>query len=137
MATPIRESMARLFSSRGTWSMAKTKGSDEETLGQRLARLRKSRGITQVELAKLLGLGQSNVSDYERDVCRPNADMLIKIAESLSLSPDEILGFAPKGRVPEVISRRLIKRMIAIERLPKRDQQAIIRTIDAFLGRVR
>jgi len=37
------------------------------TFGQRLVRLRKERGCTQVELAERLGIIQSLISDFERD----------------------------------------------------------------------
>ena len=39
-------------------------------IGERIARLRKERGITQVEMAELLGLSQPVVSDYERGALR-------------------------------------------------------------------
>lgn len=112
-----------------------TKGKEKETLGHRLARLRKQHGTTQVELADKLGIGQSNVSDYERDICRPNADMVLRIAEALNLSTDELLGHRRAAGSGPAVSRRLMKRMLEIEKLPRRDQQAIIRTIDAFLAK--
>ena len=37
-----------------------------ETIGERLARIRKERGITQQEMAELLSTSQPIVSDYER-----------------------------------------------------------------------
>ncbi|OGR13845.1 MAG: hypothetical protein A2341_01495 [Deltaproteobacteria bacterium RIFOXYB12_FULL_58_9] len=105
----------------------------EESLGQRLARLRKWGGVTQVELAETIGVSQSNVSDYERDVCRPNSDMVLKIAQRLELSTDELLGHLAKGADKPIISRKLLKRVVEIEKLPRRDQDALLRTIDAFL----
>jgi transcriptional regulator with XRE-family HTH domain len=107
----------------------------EESLGRRLARLRKERGVTQVELAQAVDLAQSNVSDYERDVCRPNADMILKIATKLRVSTDELLGHRMNLKEGPVISRKLLRRVIEIEKLPRRDQQALLRTIDAFLAK--
>ena len=46
-----------------------------ETVGQRLARVRKERGYTQVELAKKIGITQTLVSDYETDRLRLSAEM--------------------------------------------------------------
>src|SRR5207247_2491036 len=43
-----------------------TAATPAETVGQRLARLRRERGLTQVELAERLGIAQPIVSDYER-----------------------------------------------------------------------
>ena len=115
--------------------MKKEKKEGQETIGRRLARLRKARGFTQVDLAAKLGLVQSNVSDYERDVCRPNADMILKIAVLLDVSTDELLGRRAPTKETPLASTRLLKRMVKIQNLPRRDQQAVIRTIDAFLSK--
>ena len=45
-----------------------------EPVGQRLARLRKERGFTQVDLAQKIGIIQSLVSDYETDRLRLTAE---------------------------------------------------------------
>jgi transcriptional regulator with XRE-family HTH domain len=60
------------------------------TLGKRIAALRKERGFTQVEIAKLLGISQAVVSNYEIGRVRPHPDVLIKLAELLQVSTDEI-----------------------------------------------
>jgi len=46
-----------------------------ETLGQRLARLRKEHGFTQVQLAEQIGIIQTLVSDYETDRLKLSAEM--------------------------------------------------------------
>lgn len=108
----------------------------EEPIGERLARLRKERGFTQVELAEKTGLIQVLVSDYERGKLRLNADTLIRFARALEVSADEILGLdvqpKPKG-APR--SRRIQRRLDALQKLPKRDQETVLRTIDAFLSK--
>jgi transcriptional regulator with XRE-family HTH domain len=104
-----------------------------ETQGQRIARIRRMRGITQVELARTLGIRQPNLSDYERDVYRPNSDFIVRLAGALNVSTDELLGHKVKKPAQPGLSRRLAKRMVLIESLPARDQQAIIRTIDTFI----
>jgi len=106
-----------------------------ESFGRRLARLRKERGITQVELAESAGISQPNISGYERDLVRPTVEMVIVIAKILKVSVDELL-LGEKKKTPEpIISRRLLKRVIRIQSLSKRDQQALLRTIDAFLAK--
>jgi len=104
-----------------------------ETLGKRIARLRKERAITQVELAAILGIAQPNVSDYERDESKPGPEAILKMAEAFKVSADELLGRKSPAVQTPVVSRKLMRRVIEIEKLPKRDQQALIRTIDAFL----
>ncbi|CAN5341530.1 hypothetical protein BH09MYX1_BH09MYX1_62210 [soil metagenome] len=109
---------------------------DGESFGPRLARLRKDRGFTQVELAEKSGLIQALISDYERDRLRPHADIIVRFALALGVSADELLGLrgeqAKKGVVK---SRRFLRRLELVDTLPKRDQDALLRTIDAFLTR--
>ena len=64
----------------------------KETLGQRIARLRKERGYTQIELAKKIGITQVLVSDYERERLRPHYEMIIRFALALGVTTDELLG---------------------------------------------
>lgn len=111
----------------------KTERQNEETVGERLARIRRERGITQAELAARLGLAQPNVSDYERGILRLNADLILKLTDILKISADELLGLREPKTTRTVKDRRLARRLEEIQRLPRRDQEALLRTIDAFL----
>ncbi len=111
-----------------------------ETIAERVARLRREKGLTQVEMAELLGVSQSVVSDYERGALRLHGELIAKVAEILSVSADELLGLTETasaqqrtGAAPK--NRRLLRRLEQIETLPKRDQEALLRTIDAFLSK--
>ena len=107
---------------------------DVETFGQRLARLRKERGFTQVEIAERVGIIQALVSDYELDKLRLNAEMVVRFAAALEISTDELL--KPKGskaalrRKP---SLRMLRRLEKIESLPANQQSTLLKTIDTFL----
>jgi transcriptional regulator with XRE-family HTH domain len=112
------------------------KDTESESLGKRLARLRKEKGFTQIELAEKAGIIQAIVSDYERGKLRPHAEMVARLAVALGVSADELLGLAHSPKPGAVdVDRRLLRRLHAIGRLPKRDQDALLRTIDAFLGK--
>jgi transcriptional regulator with XRE-family HTH domain len=107
---------------------------EQETIGQRLARLRRERGLTQVELADKLGVAQPVVSDYERGELRLHGQLIVKLTAILGVSAEEILGTEKhKGNGTPIKNRRLLRRVQEIERLPRRDQQALLRTIDRFL----
>lgn len=108
-----------------------------ETIGERLARMRKDRGITQQEMAELLGTSQPIVSDYERGELRLHGELIVKIAGILGVSGDELLGLERVSRSSAVSNRRLARRIQQIDQLPKRDQEALLRTIDAFLSKSR
>ena len=111
--------------------------SDKESLGQHLARVRKEKGLTQVELAERTGLIQVIVSDYERGKLRLPAEMAIRFAEALSVTTDELLrpkrksNAAKPGKQP---SLKLIRRMEQIENLPIYQQRALLTTIDTFIA---
>jgi transcriptional regulator with XRE-family HTH domain len=109
----------------------------QESLGERLARLRKQKGFTQIELAQKMSIIQSLISDYERDRIRPHPEMIVRFALALGVSADEILGLArpPKAANGTTKNRRLLRRLQQIDKLPKRDQDALLRTIDAFLSK--
>jgi len=114
-------------------SAARTAASAGETVGQRLARLRRERGLTQAELAGRLGIAQPIVSDYERGELRLHGQLIVRLTEILGVSADELLGLTPTPAAGPQVQRRLVRRLRAIDRLPRRDQQALFRTIDAFL----
>ena len=119
--------------------MARTARSDADkkadtALGKRISRIRKERGFTQVELAHKIHVDQPALSHYERGRLRPNHKILAALAKILQVSADELLGRkSTTGKAP--LNRRFLKRLQAIEKLPRRDQEALIRTIDAFLGK--
>jgi transcriptional regulator with XRE-family HTH domain len=105
----------------------------KETLGQRLARIRKERGYTQRELADRIGIIQSIVSAYEKDKLRLTAEMTIRFATALDVSTDELLrpnGNKPLSRKP---SLKVLRRMKQIESLPPARQAVVLKTIDAFV----
>lgn len=111
---------------------------DGQTLGQRLQRLRKGQGYTQVELADKIGIVQNIISEYERGRLRPHAEMIVRLAQALEVTADQLLGLKPtraNGRA--VTDRRFRRRLQKINALNKRDQGALLRTIDAFLSKAK
>lgn len=108
----------------------------EETLGQRLARIRKERGFTQIAVAEATGLTQVLVSDYERGRIRLSAEMAVRFAETLGISTDELLRPRKKSAVApaQQPSLKIMRRMERIESLPLYRQRALLTTIDQFLA---
>jgi transcriptional regulator with XRE-family HTH domain len=78
------------------------------------------------------------ISNYERGKLRPYADTVARLAEVLEVSADDLLGLPSRARNKRIsttgLSRRFVRRLQEINSLPKRDQEALIRTIDHFLG---
>ena len=111
-------------------------------IAERIRALRKARGITQVELAEQLGISQVLVSKYEAGSLLLHGELIARIASLLRGSADELLGVArPRSRkatapAPAPMDRGLARRFALVQSLPKRDRDALTRTIDAFLSRL-
>lgn len=60
--------------------------------GQRIKRLRQSKGLTQKQLADQLGLSKSVVSAYETDLRLPSYDILVNLAGIFNVTTDYLLG---------------------------------------------
>ena len=112
------------------------KTSTAVSIGMQLAQLRKEKGITQGEMAKLLNVSQPMVSDYERGELRLHGELILQITDILKVSANDILGVKETKETSDAPqNRRLARRLQAIDTLPKRDQDALMRTIDAFLSK--
>jgi transcriptional regulator with XRE-family HTH domain len=105
----------------------------KETLGQRITRIRKERGFTQVELAERIGTIQTLVCDYEKDRLRLSAEMALRFALALEISVDELLRPKSSKTVSRQPSRKVLRRLEQIESLPGTQQSVLLKTIDTFL----
>jgi transcriptional regulator with XRE-family HTH domain len=103
-------------------------------IGARLRTIRKARGMTQTQLAKALGTQQTAVSQVEIGNRGLTVQQVVKLAKAMKVSTDAILG-PSNGTNEELLpnDRRLIRRLQQIEKLPKAEKQALLKTIDAFL----
>jgi transcriptional regulator with XRE-family HTH domain len=107
----------------------------KESIGERVARIRKDRGFTQVELADKIGVIQSIVSAIERDVLKLSAEMAVRFAMALEVTTDDLLMPAKKtnGTQAKKPSRKILRRLEQIETLPRTQQLAVLKTIDNAL----
>jgi transcriptional regulator with XRE-family HTH domain len=133
MENPVPDKSALTLRPVARKARSKADKARDAALGRRIAALRRERGYTQTELAASLGTTQGIVSDYECGKLRPHAEMIVRLAKALRVSTDEMLGVKPPATNGAAVSRRVLRRLQAIDQLPKRDQDALFRTIDAFL----
>lgn len=61
-------------------------------ISDNLRRALKARNMTQAELARQIGIDQANVSTYCTGAHTPGIDMLVRIADALHVSLDELVG---------------------------------------------
>jgi len=109
----------------------------DEPLGERIARLRKERGYSQVEMAERIGIIQALVSDYEKGKLRLTADMAIRFARALEVTTDELLQPKKSRQRPLKPRRKVLRRLEQIEALPSHHQQTLLKSIDFMLKGLR
>ena len=76
---------------------------EKETIGSRLRKLRQSVKLSQRKMGELLGVSQSAIDRYERDLSNPNAENFIAYADYFDVSLDYIFGRCdePQGKLYE------------------------------------
>jgi transcriptional regulator with XRE-family HTH domain len=106
-----------------------------EGFGHRLRELRMGRGLTQIALGKAVGASNRVIAYYEDEDAQPPGPMLVDLARALRVSVDQLLGVKPVKDAPNPRTARLLNRLRRIEDLPPADQRAVLRYLDALLGR--
>ena len=77
-----------------------------KTFGQTLKGMRRSKGVTQRQLAAAVGVDFSYISKVENDrMPPPAADTIVKICEKLGVPSDELL--AMTGKMPTPIKEAI------------------------------
>lgn len=96
----------------------------EESLGQKMRRLRTTRKLTQKQLADQVGISYSLVAQIESDKVKPAISTLTKLARQLGVSPCYFLtddpASGPGTKLEEEVNRRpllrqLVKTLSALE----------------------
>ena len=103
-------------------------------LGARIAALRKDQGMTQVQLAAALELTQQMVASYEVGRRRVPVSLLPQIAETLTVSLDELIGkknVQPAKRGPAPKLQQQIER---IQQLPRTQQRFVMQMLDTVIA---
>jgi transcriptional regulator with XRE-family HTH domain len=108
-----------------------------QTIGERVARIRKERGFTQVELAEKIGIIQTIVSAIEKGTLKLSAEMAVRFAVALEVSTDDLLMPAKKKAQSAKPSRKVLRRVERIESLPPHHQQTVLKSIDMMLSGLR
>ena len=69
-------------------------------VGNRLRMLREAKGFTKKQVAEGLEIPYTTYVNYEKDVCQPNNEVLVKLALFYQISVDWLLDYTPKSESP-------------------------------------
>ena len=101
--------------------------------GERLAVLRRARGLRQRDFGAAVGLSQRMVAYYEAQGGNPPASLLPRFADALCVSLDELFGRSTNHQRAAPDNLRLWRRFRAIEELSPEDRKAVLRHIRGLL----
>lgn len=91
----------------------------------RLKHLRKSKDLSQPELASSIGVSDRSISAWERGITSPNTETTVKLADFFEVSTDYLLARDIKRQYPQLDSNILsIQR--AYEKLTLQDKEKMI-----------
>ncbi|EQF24628.1 helix-turn-helix family protein [Clostridioides difficile CD160] len=116
-----------------------------ESLGDRIANLRKELDINQKELATKVGITEASLSRYENNLREPKSEIIVRLAKVLKTSTDYLLGVNESTKISKEdkliienlsVSEKTKKLLEKIYSLEKEDREAIEKMIDnAYLKR--
>lgn len=96
-------------------------------LSETIKDIRKKHYLNQAAFAKMIGVTQSAVSQWENDLTRPNSYQLEAIASAFNISIDELLADNIRENesvAPKTPEARLLAK--GVDKMPEQQRKAII-----------
>ena len=83
------------------------------------------------------GSPRASSPSTRRATCCCTASCIVEFARVLGVSADDILGIESKRSKPALpaVDKTLARRLAQLQKLPRRDRDALLRTLDAFLAK--
>jgi transcriptional regulator with XRE-family HTH domain len=129
--------MALSFDQQGTIAMSPDEKAYFKALGARIAQRRKEVGLTQVQMAEILGLSQQNYSSYEVGRHGIPVSVLPTLAQVLKIETDVLLGTADKTRSKRGPAPLLQRHIERISELPKSKQRLVLEMLEGVFAQSR
>jgi transcriptional regulator with XRE-family HTH domain len=100
----------------------------------RLKKARVDKGLSQTELANLVGIHYTQIGRYENKGSQPSADVLAKLANALEVSSDFLMNGTSDDLAGNTLTdKELLNQFKIIEKLPEKDRSVVKVFLDAFI----
>ena len=76
--------------------------------GEKIRNARKALGMTQRQLADRIGVSNTSISNWEKGLSRPDADLIQKLCSALQLQPNDFYGTNETASAPTGSGRRAV-----------------------------
>lgn len=98
------------------------------TIGEQIMILRKQKGMSQAELGKQVGTSGDIIGRYERGIMTPSIEVIMKIADTLEVSLDYLV-----GKTNLQIDKETLQRLEEIDSLEEDDKRYILHHVDMMI----
>ena len=85
-----------------------------ESLGEKIRELRKSKGLSQYELAREISVSQATVASWENNTRKPSIELIRQMANYFSVSSDYLLGSESQDNEID-ISKKINEALLQLE----------------------
>lgn len=99
---------------------------NDHSIGKVISKIRKKRGLTQLELARKIGITRTALSAYESGRVRLYDEMIARFALALNISTDILLGLKKNDILTHNTDFKITKRVKELEALPLSEQKKIL-----------
>jgi transcriptional regulator with XRE-family HTH domain len=99
-------------------------------IGSKIIELRKKKSLTREALGKLIGTSGAVIGRYERQEITPSVEIANKMATSLGVSLDYLV-----GNVELELTDTLMERVKEVSKMSDKDKDHVFTLIDAFIAK--
>lgn len=101
---------------------------------EKLAKLRKDKGLTQEDLSKKVGVGIAQMRRYEKGSSSPTLEVIKNMARTLGVSSDELIFDENEGVAPaRILDRKLLEQFEMLAQMNPHDKDAIQTIIESMI----
>ncbi len=105
---------------------------------EKLSKLRNERGLTQQEMANMIGIGIAQIRRYEKGKSSPTLEVIKNIAKTLGISADELIFDKGEGvAAAKIVDRKLLEQFELISSMDLHDQYAIKTILEGMIVKSR
>jgi transcriptional regulator with XRE-family HTH domain len=108
-----------------------------DKFAEQLKQLRSARNITQTRLAQLLEISPRVYNRWENGVATPHFDTIVKIADILDVSLDELAARKESNEEKKIHNPELHRLYQKVDQLSDEDQKALLVVLDSLVKRSR
>ena len=106
---------------------------EKSIFSQRLIALRKTKGLTQHQLAEALGVSRDTIAYYEVRAKNPTQETVQVLADFFSVPCDQLLGSDIQTKKKTGPVSKLEKQFQEVQRLPKEEQKFVSKLLDRVI----